>query len=88
MSSDANRLNYAFQEENMGMTKIIGILLIVAGTLGLIYGSFSYTKEKHDVKLGSLQFSVTEKERVNVPVWAGAGAIGIGVILLLMGRKP
>ena len=72
----------------MGMTKIIGILLIVAGTLGLVYGSFSYTKEKHDVKLGSLQFSVTEKESVNVPVWAGAGAIGLGVILLLMGRKP
>ena len=72
----------------MGMTKIIGILLIVAGTLGLIYGSFSYTKEKHDVKLGPLQFSVVEKESVNVPIWAGAGAIGIGVILLLIGRKP
>ena len=72
----------------MSVTKIIGILLIVAGTLGLVYGSFSYTKEKHDVKLGSLQFSVSEKESVNVPVWAGAGAIGIGVILLLFGRKP
>jgi len=81
-------LNYTDQEESMNPTRIIGILLIVAGTLGLIYGSFSYTKEKHDVKLGSLQFSVSEKESVNVPVWAGAGAIGIGVVLLLMGRKP
>ena len=72
----------------MSITKIIGILLIVAGTLGLIYGSFSYTRDKHDVKLGSLQFSAAEKETVNVPVWAGAGAIGIGVILLLFGRKP
>ena len=71
----------------MGMTKIIAVLLIVAGTLGLIYGGFSYTKDKHDVKLGSLQFSLTEKERVNIPVWAGAGAIGIGVVLLLIGRK-
>lgn len=69
------------------MTKIIGVLLIVAGTLGLIYGGFSYTKEKHDVKLGPLQFSMAEKETVNVPVWAGAGAIAIGVILLLVGRK-
>jgi len=72
----------------MNTTRIIAILLVVAGTLGLIYGSFSYTKEKHDVKLGSLQLSVAEKETVNVPVWAGAGAIGIGVILLLIGRKP
>jgi hypothetical protein len=72
----------------MGTTKIIAILLIVAGTLGLIYGGFSYTKDKHDVKVGPLQFSVTEKETVNVPVWAGAGAIAAGVIMLLMGRKP
>jgi drug/metabolite transporter (DMT)-like permease len=71
----------------MTVTKIIGVLLIVAGTLGLIYGGFSYTKEKHDVNLGPLKFSMEEKERVNVPVWAGAGAIAIGVILLLVGRK-
>ena len=72
----------------MSTTKIVGILLIVAGTLGLIYGGFSYTKEKHDVKLGPLEFSVVEKEKVNIPVWAGAGAIAIGVVLLLIGRKP
>ena len=71
----------------MSTTKIVGIILIVAGTLGLIYGGFSYTKEKHDVKLGPLEFSVVEKEKVNVPVWAGAGAIAIGVVLLLMGGK-
>ncbi|MGH8622114.1 MAG: hypothetical protein ACREUB_00205 [Burkholderiales bacterium] len=69
------------------MTRIIGVLLVVAGTLGLIYGGFSYTKDKHDVNVGPLKFSVTERERVNVPVWAGAGAIAIGVILLLIGRK-
>ena len=71
----------------MTVTKIIGVLLVVAGTLGLIYGGFSYTKEKHDVNLGPLKFSMEKKERVNVPVWAGAGAIAIGVILLLVGRK-
>jgi hypothetical protein len=72
----------------MNTTRIVGILLIVAGTLGLIYGSFSYTKDKHDVKLGPLQFSVAEKETVNVPVWAGAGAIAVGAILLIIRRKP
>jgi len=71
----------------MSTTKIVGIILIVAGTLGLIYGGFSYTKEKHDVKLGPLEFSVVEKEKVNIPVWAGAGAIAIGVALLLFGNK-
>ena len=71
----------------MSTTKIVGIILIVAGTLGLIYGGFSYTKEKHDVKLGPLEFSVVEKEQVNVPIWAGAGAIAIGVALILFGGK-
>lgn len=75
-------------ERKAVMTRIFGIILIVAGTLGLIYGGFSYTKDKHDLKIGTLQFSLAEKERVNVPVWAGAGGIAIGVILLLIGRKP
>ena len=70
----------------MATKQIVAIVLIVLGTLGLAYGSFSYTKEKHEAKIGPLQFSVTEKETVNIPVWAGAGAIGIGVILLVAGR--
>ena len=61
------------------------IALVVAGTLGLVYGSFTYTRERHDVKLGPIQLSVKAKESVNVPVWAGVGAIAVGVVLLLVG---
>jgi uncharacterized membrane protein len=71
----------------MRAMKMLGIALIVAGTLALAYGGFSYTKESHDVKLGPLQFSVRERETVNVPVWAGAGAIAIGVLLLVAGGR-
>ena len=71
----------------MATNQIIAIILIILGTLGLAYGSFSYTKETHEAKIGPLQFSVQEKETVNIPVWAGVGAIGIGVILLVAGRK-
>ena len=71
----------------MNAVKLAGIVLIVAGTLGLVYGSFSYTKETHEAKLGPLQFSVAEKETVNVPVWAGVGAIVIGGLLLVFGGK-
>ena len=69
------------------MAKIAGILLIAAGALALAYGGFTYTKDSHDVKLGSIQFTVKEKETVNVPVWAGAGGIAVGVLLLLFGGK-
>jgi hypothetical protein len=68
--------------------KILAIVLIVAGIAGLLYGKFSYTKETHDIKLGPLEMSVAEKESVNVPVWAGVGAIvGGGVLLLYASKK-
>jgi hypothetical protein len=67
--------------------RIAAIVLIVAGILGLAYGSFSYTKETHDAKVGPLEFSVKEKETVNVPVWAGVGAIVVGGVLLLVGGR-
>jgi len=59
----------------------------VAGVLGLAYGGFSYTSETHEAKLGPLELSVSERETVNVPVWAGVGAIVIGGVLLLVGSK-
>jgi TRAP-type C4-dicarboxylate transport system permease small subunit len=71
----------------MNAVKIAAVLLIVAGVLGLVYGSFSYTKETHEAKLGPLELSVSDKQTVNVPVWAGVGAIVIGGALLLIGSK-
>jgi hypothetical protein len=67
--------------------KIVGVLLVVAGTLGLIYGSFSYTKDTKEAQVGPLRFTVQQKEAINVPVWAGAGAIALGVVLLLVGGR-
>ena len=67
--------------------KLIGIVLIVAGVLGLAYGGFSYTQQTHEATLGPLQLSVKEQKTVNVPVWAGAGAIVLGAVLLVMGGR-
>jgi multidrug transporter EmrE-like cation transporter len=71
----------------MNAVKMAAIVIIVAGVLGLAYGSFSYTKDTHEAKLGPLELSVREKETVNVPVWAGVGAIVIGGAILLFGSK-
>ncbi len=71
----------------MNPTKLIGIILIVAGGLGLAYGGFSYTKETTGVKIGPLELKVQEKETVNIPLLVSAGAIVIGVVLLVVGRK-
>ena len=71
----------------MGTIKIVALVLIVAGILGLVYGNFSYTKETHEAKIGPLELSVKEKETVNIPVWAGVGAIVVGAVLLLVPLK-
>lgn len=71
----------------MNPVKIIGIVLIAAGALGLVYGGFSYTKDTTAVKLGPIELTVKEKQSVNVPLWAGIGAIVVGGILLVLGRK-
>ena len=67
--------------------KLVGIVLITLGVLGLVYGSFSYTKETHKAQLGSLELSVKDKETVNVPLWASVGAIAIGGVLLIFGGR-
>ena len=69
------------------MSKMIAIALLVAGTLGLIYGGFSYTKDTTVVKLGPLELTAKEKETVNVPLWLGVGTIVAGGLLLAFGGK-
>ena len=68
----------------MNATKIVAIVLLAAGILGLAYGGFRYTKETHTAKLGSIELSVKDRETVNIPVWAGVGAIILGGVLLLV----
>jgi len=72
----------------MNPTKVIGIIFIVAGCLGLAYGGFSYTKETTGMKIGPLELKVQEKETVNVPLIISAGAIAVGIFMLVaVGRK-
>jgi hypothetical protein len=82
----SRRSSYAGGNE-MNAVKMAAIVLIAAGILGLAYGSFSYTKDTHEATLGPLELSVEDKETVNIPVWAGVGAIVIGGALLLVGGK-
>ena len=71
----------------MNTSKLLGIILIVAGALGLVYGGFSYTKETTGLKVGPLELKVQEKETINVPLIVSAGVMVLGVFLLVVGRK-
>jgi len=71
----------------MSMNKMAGLLLLVGGALGLLYGTFSYTKETHRAKVGPLELAVKERESVNVPVWLGVGAVVAGGLMLALPRR-
>lgn len=71
----------------MNPTRLAGIILIVCGVLGLVYGGFSYTRETTAVKLGPMELKVQEQETVSIPLIASAGAIAVGAFLLV-GFKP
>jgi multidrug transporter EmrE-like cation transporter len=71
----------------MNPMRWVGAVLLVAGVLGLALGSFSFTKKTHEAQVGPIALSVKEQQTVNVPVWAGAGAVVVGLGLLVLGGR-
>ena len=73
----------------MKTIRTLGFVIAALGILALIYGGFTYVKDTHDADLGPIEFQIQEKETVNIPVWAGVGAIVVGsVMVLLPWRRP
>jgi TRAP-type C4-dicarboxylate transport system permease small subunit len=71
----------------MDTLKILALLLIIGGGLGLVYGGFSYTKETHTTDIGPLHLEMKEKQRVNIPLWAGLVALIGGGLMLVAPRR-
>jgi hypothetical protein len=71
----------------MDTKKLLAIFLIAGGVLALAYGGFSYPKETHSADIGDLHLAVQERQQVNIPMWAGIGALIGGVLLLVTSKK-
>jgi hypothetical protein len=63
-------------------TKLLGAVLLALGLLALAYGGFSYTKDTDSVNVGPIHLEVKDRERVNIPLWAGVGIAIVGGVLL------
>ena len=63
-------------------TKLVGVVLLALGILALAYGGFSYTKNTEKASVGPFTLEVKDKERVNVPLWAGVAVAIVGGVLL------
>ncbi|MEO8803046.1 MAG: hypothetical protein ABI304_03530 [Rudaea sp.] len=71
----------------MSAMRIVGIAIILIGVLSLAYGGFTYTSDTHKADVGPIHLSVKEKQTVNIPVWAGIGAIVLGGLVFVGGKK-
>jgi len=67
--------------------KILGIVLIVAGILMLVFRGFNFTQEKKVIDVGPLEVNKKEDKRVSWPMYAGAIAVVAGVVCILADRK-
>lgn len=71
----------------MNGLRATAIVVMLAGVLSLAYGGFSYTRESTVAKLGSLELKAEQRERVNIPLWAGLLAIVAGGGMLVLGGR-
>jgi len=71
----------------MSAIKIVAIALIIAGLLGLVYGSFSCARETREAKIGSFELSVKDTQTVDVHVSAGMVALLAGSLPLVVSKK-
>lgn len=71
----------------MSKRKLLGLVLILGGILGLVYGGFSFTRERHRLKLGTYEVGLDEKQHVSIPTWVGIVAVAGGAALLVAAKR-
>lgn len=68
----------------MSAARIAGIVLIVIGLIGLIWGGVSWTEEKTVVDLGPIEARAEQEESIPVPPVVGGIALVAGIVLLVI----
>ena len=66
--------------------KVIGVILIVLGVIGLAYGGLTFSRKEKVVDLGPVEVTRTEHERIPLPPVAGGICLVAGLALVLAGR--
>jgi xanthosine utilization system XapX-like protein len=68
------------------LMKALGMVLVVLGLLGLLYGGLSWTRREKIIDAGPIQVSKDKHEFIPLPPVAGGAALVAGVLLLLKGK--
>jgi hypothetical protein len=70
--------------------KAIGIVLIVVGLVGLLWGGITWTDRETVLDLGSIEVTTEDRDRLPFPPVAGGICVAAGAALLIAGsrRRP
>ncbi len=66
---------------------ILGIVLLIAGVLALVYQGIAYTHQEKVAQLGSVQITTKEQKTFPLPPMVGATAAGLGAVLIAVSLR-
>jgi drug/metabolite transporter (DMT)-like permease len=69
------------------MNRTLGIILIVIGLIGVVWGGFSFTTSKKVLDLGPIQASREQTHHVPIAPIAGAVILVGGVVLVASSKN-
>ncbi|HEX5152018.1 MAG TPA: hypothetical protein VFW07_11255 [Parafilimonas sp.] len=67
--------------------KILGIVLIVAGIIMMVFRSINFTKKEKVADIGPLEINKQEEKTINWPLYAGMVVTVAGVAITLVANK-
>ncbi len=67
--------------------RLIGLVLVVVGVLALVYGGFTYNRDRTVLEMGDVKITATEQKSIPVPAIVGVIVLIGGVALLALDRR-
>jgi hypothetical protein len=67
--------------------KVVGIVLIVLGVIGLAYGGITWTRRDKVADLGPVEVTTQKHESLPIPPIAGGVCLVVGAVLLASGNR-
>jgi len=67
--------------------KVLGIILIVVGLIGLLWGGITWTDRETVLDVGPIEVTTEDRDRLPLPPVAGGICVAVGAALLIAGSR-
>jgi hypothetical protein len=68
--------------------KLIGIVLIVVGVIGFVFGGIAWTRDETVLDAGPIEIETEQRESIPLTPIASGIALVAGIALVVSGRRP